>query len=120
LPPPPGIRPVFCTIGGTSVAALTTLVRGKPLEPNPSAAILRYWHGSSEATGMIPLLFAFFALGALMCALISLDHHQPADAPKADRHHLENNTRLQSAEAELSSDAAVESGRTVAGFARGQ
>lgn len=69
---------------------------------------------------MIPLLFAFFALGALMCALISLDHHHPVDAPKPDRHHRGNNPRLRSAGGELSSDAEVESGHTAAGFARGQ
>ncbi len=69
---------------------------------------------------MIPLLFAFFALGALMCALISLDHHHPGDAPKPDRPGHENYSRRHSAEGELPPDAAVESGHTAAGFARGQ
>ncbi len=69
---------------------------------------------------MMTLLFAFFALGALMCALISLDHHHPADTPKPDRPHRGDNSRLLSAEGELSPDAEVESSHTAAGFARGQ
>ena len=69
---------------------------------------------------MTPLLFAFFALGALICALITLDHDH-ADVPsQSDRRRRENNSHLHSAEGELRPDAEVESGHTATGVARGQ
>ena len=73
---------------------------------------------------MLPLLFAFFALGALLCALIGLDHHHPVEPPKFDRRFDRRrpgkNSLRPATTGELRPDAEVESGHTAAGLARGQ
>jgi hypothetical protein len=48
-------------------------VRGKSLGINVSRPPKRGWHKSGDRTGMISLLFTFFTLAALLCAVVGTD-----------------------------------------------
>ena len=98
-----------------------TDVRGKLLGPNISTAGGLCWHELSDRVGMIPLLLAFFAIGALMCALIGLDRHM-GDVVETMHHDdpLKFSSPRPELEVEHRPDLAVESSHTAAGFARGQ
>ncbi len=115
----PGVFPVFCTTGPDAREGCPRHVRGKLLGSNVSAAGGLRWHELSDMSGMIPLLLAFFAIGALMCALIGLDRHM-GDVVETMHHNdpLKFSSSAPEPEVEHLPGLAVESSHTAAGFAR--
>jgi hypothetical protein len=69
---------------------------------------------------MIPLLLAFFALGALMCVLVGADRHTGADLAVSEHDPLETWRRHHPPAVELLPGLEVDSGHTAAGLARGK
>ena len=68
---------------------------------------------------MIPLLLAFFALGALMCVFIGADRHASTDLTVSEHDPLETWRRPPPA-AELLPALKVDSDHTATGLARGK
>lgn len=101
--------------------AAKSSVNGNLLASNASGPPAFRWHDLSEYHGMIPLLLAFFAIGALMCVLIGLDRPM-ADVVETMPHDdpLKFSSHRSPREVELLPGLEVESGHTAAGFPRGK
>jgi hypothetical protein len=96
-------------------------VRCKMLIANGSWLGAVSWHGLSDVAGMIPLLVSFFALGALMCAMIMFDPPGEIE-PEPRRRPRRRNffSRRADSNLELLCDQEVETSHTAMGSAHRQ